>query len=74
MEAHNILRKIHDAEPMKLNDEMSAAAAAYAKKIADSGSMDHSTSAERNGDGENLAMSCSSGDEEFNVATHVRNW
>nr|QNH72478.1 toxin candidate TRINITY_DN3491_c0_g1_i1 [Ceriantheomorphe brasiliensis] len=52
--AHNKYRSRHDAPPMKLNAEMSASARAYAQKLARMGSLQHS----RNGDGENLAMSC----------------
>ncbi len=58
--AHNIFRKIHEAPDMKMNSEMSKSAEEYAKKLAASGSFQHSNRDERKGDGENLAMKCSS--------------
>ncbi len=58
--AHNVFRKIHEAPDMKMNSEMSKSAEEYAKKLAASGSFQHSNRDERKGDGENLAMKCSS--------------
>ena len=43
---------------MKLNAEMSQAAAAYAQQIAQMGQLRHANRQERNNDGENLSMGC----------------
>ena len=61
MEAHNKYRRIHDAPAMRLNDDMSQQATAYAGRLARMGKLKHSSSRERLGQGENLAMSCGYG-------------
>ena len=61
MAAHNNYRKIHAARPMSLDAEMSREANAYARKLANMGTLKHSSSSERPGQGENLAMACGSG-------------
>ena len=43
---------------MKLEPAMSRSAAAFAAKLARTGKLKHSGSAERPGQGENLAMAC----------------
>jgi len=58
---HNKYRKIHDAPPMKLDSRMTQQAAAYARRLAGMGTLQHSSSSERPGQGENLAMACGSG-------------
>lgn len=60
MKAHNKYRKIHDAPVMRLNNDMSQQATAYAMRLARMGKLQHSSSSERPGQGENLAMSCGS--------------
>ncbi len=74
-EAHNVLRKVHGAKEMKMNSEMSKAAEEYAKKLASTGSFQHSSRDERKGDGENLAMKCTSekGDE-MSAEEATKNW
>ena len=74
LNAHNYYRAYHDSPPMTLNNEMSSAAAAYAKKIASTGSMQHSSRDEREGQGENLYMSCTSKSAEESAATAVKKW
>ena len=60
---------------MKLNDEMSRKAAQYAKRLADRGAFEHSDPKERDDDGENLAMGCSSQEGEgMTAAQATRNW
>lgn len=61
LEAHNNYRRIHDAPPMRLDSNMNQQAAAYAQRLARMGTLQHSTSSERPGQGENLAMACGSG-------------
>ena len=61
LEAHNKYRRIHDAPAMRLNDDMSQQATAYAGRLARMGKLKHSSSRERPGQGENLAMSCGYG-------------
>ena len=54
--AHNKLRQIHGTSPMRLSKEMCDEAEAYAKVLAQQGSLKHDNSK----DGENLALGCSS--------------
>ena len=56
LQAHNEYRKIHDAPPMTLDSSMSQDAAAYAQRLANMNTLQHSSS----NDGENLAMACGS--------------
>ena len=58
--AHNIFRKLHSAPLMTLDPQMSRDAQSYAQKLADLNILSHASRKERNGDGENLAMACSS--------------
>ena len=61
MAAHNKYRKIHDAPLMRLDSSMNQQARSYAQRLARMGSLQHSSSSERPGQGENLAMACGSG-------------
>ena len=61
LQAHNNYRSIHDAPPMTLDSSMSQSAAAYAQRLARMGTLQHSSSSEKPGQGENLAMACGSG-------------
>lgn len=70
---HNEFREIHGVPAMKLNRTMCDEAKAYAEKIAQKGQMKHSTSQERNGQGENLSMGCST-DMPQAIETAVENW
>ena len=63
LDAHNKYRKVHSAPSMTLNSQMSKEAEEYAKKLAKMGDIEHSTKEERNGHGENLAMTCGSEDD-----------
>ena len=58
--AHNKFREIHETPAMTLNAKMCDEAEAYAKTLAKLGKLQHASSEERRGDGENLAYSCSS--------------
>ena len=60
LKAHNKFRKVHGAPEMKLDEEMTKRAEEYAKKLARMGRLQHSSSSERSGNGENLFMACSS--------------
>lgn len=70
---HNEFRAVHDAPPMKLDREMCDEAKKYAEKIAQMGHMQHSSSTERNGQGENLSMGCSTNMAQA-METAVENW
>ena len=59
--AHNKYRKIHNAKPMRLDRSLTQQARAYAQRLARTGTFQHSSSNERPGQGENLAMACGSG-------------
>ena len=70
---HNDFRAIHGAPPMKLDRKMCDDAKAYAEKIAQLGALQHSSKEARNGEGENLAMGCSS-ERPQAMETAVENW
>ena len=74
LEAHNKLRKIHGTPPMTLDKSMSAAAEAYATKLAKSGVLKHSEANERNNDGENLAYTCQSNDQGYKGQEPTARW
>ena len=75
LSAHNKFRKVHGAPEMKLDEEMTKSAEEYAKKIAQMGTLKHSSSDERSGNGENLAMKCSSREEdEMSAEEATKNW
>ncbi|XP_032219189.2 uncharacterized protein LOC5518573 [Nematostella vectensis] len=71
LDRHNYFRRAHDAPMMQLDAAMSHSAQAYAQKLAQRGSLQHSSSGERPGQGENLAMTC---ERDFNGATAVDMW
>ena len=58
LEAHNKYRGIHNVAPMKLNQDMNAKAAKWAKYMASLGTLKHSKSSERDKDGENIYYGC----------------
>ena len=68
------MRKVHDAPPMTFNEEMAKSATAYAEKLAKMGTLQHSSRSERNGDGENLAMACSSEDKGYAATDPTGAW
>ena len=71
LKAHNMFRKIHEADEMKLDDKMCKEAEEYAKKLADMGSLQHADTDY----GENLAMKCSSEKgEEMTGQEATKNW
>ena len=75
LKAHNKFRDIHGTSAMKLNKEMNDMAEAYAKKLAQQGSLQHASASERKNDGENLAYSCSSKPgASYTGAGATRNW
>lgn len=59
LRVHNGFRKTHLAPPMTLDKTMCQEAANYAAKLAYSGEMRHSSRQQRQGQGENLSMGCS---------------
>ena len=60
---------------MKLDEEMTKSSEEYAKKLAKMGTLQHSSSDERSGNGENLAMKCSSREEdEMSAEEATKNW
>lgn len=74
LHAHNMFRKIHGVPAMSIDAQMSADAAKYAQIIAQRGGLSHSSRKERNGDGENLAMKCSSGEFKYTGDLPVAAW
>lgn len=71
LDRHNYFRRAHTAPMMTLNGDMSRSAQAYAERLARMGSLQHSGSSERPGQGENLAMTCG---RSFTGATAVDMW
>lgn len=61
MAAHNKYRKIHKANPMRLDRSLTIQASAYARELVNIRTLKHSPHNERPGQGENLAMACGSG-------------
>ena len=74
--AHNKLRTIHGALPLKLNEKLCKEAEDYAKEIVTKkkGLLQHSPKETRKGEGENLAMSCSRNREELRGAEATFKW
>jgi len=58
LQKHNELRKKHGSPDMTLNDDMSQGAQAWAKKLAEQGSLEHSKDDVNGGNGENLWYGC----------------
>lgn len=58
---------------MTLNRRMCDEAKQYAEKLASMGNLKHSSRDERNGEGENLSMGCSS-DKGQSMEEAVTNW
>ena len=58
LQKHNELRKKHGSPDMTLNSEMSQGAQAWAKILADKGTLEHSSSDVNGGNGENLWYGC----------------
>lgn len=56
---HNKFRQIHQVPLMTLDRQMCDQAKAYAQKLANMGTLMHSKKQERQGQGENLSMGCS---------------
>ena len=73
LDVHNKFRAVHGSPPMTLNRELCDAAAAYARKIAAEGNMQHSSREERDGHGENLSYGCSTNKAQT-ITEAVTNW
>lgn len=72
--SHNNYRRIHSAPKMKLNRAISKQAAEYAQTLADLGALVQSGYSERPGQGENLAMNCTSSNAGEVAKEAVRKW
>ena len=70
---HNKFRETHGVPLMTLDREMCDQAKAYAVKIAQQGVLMHSSKRERQGQGENLSMGCSSNKAQA-IEEAVTNW
>ena len=70
---HNQFRKVHQVPAMTLNRKMCDEAKKYAEKLVEMGTLRHSDKSEREGQGENLSMGCSS-DAPQAMETAVENW
>lgn len=72
--AHNEFRQIHHVSAMILDRQMCDEAHQYAERLARMGRLEHSKDRERDGQGENLAMGCSSGASPQTVEQAVNSW
>ena len=70
---HNEFRQVHEAPAMTLDRQMCDEAKQYAQTLADMGSLVHSPSSDRVGQGENLAMECLSNGSPT-IEDAVTNW
>jgi uncharacterized protein YkwD len=55
LKMHNNYRRLHQVPDLRWNNDLARQAQAWAEKIARQNTLNHATSKERNGDGENLA-------------------
>lgn len=74
LNTHNKYREVHGVAPMLLDRGLSNQAKAYAQKIANLGQLMHSSQAEREDAGENLAYACSSNGVPLTGETATRMW
>ena len=70
---HNEFRQIHQAPPMTLDRKMCDQAKEYAGRLLLNGTLKHSNKTEREGQGENLSMGCSTNAPQA-IETAVINW
>ncbi|KAL9975351.1 hypothetical protein ACROYT_G012504 [Oculina patagonica] len=70
---HNEFRQVHGVPMMTLDRQMCDQAKAYAQKIAKMGGLKHSSRQEREGQGENLSMGCSTNQAQA-MEEAVTNW
>lgn len=71
---HNRFRKVHGSSALKLDLEMSRQAQVFAEQLAKLGTLKHSARDSRPGQGENLAMGCSSGDSVMPASAATKKW
>lgn len=74
LKQHNEYRRTHQVPLMTLDRAMSDQAKAYAGKLAAMGKLQHASSAERNGNGENLYFACTSGANLPSTGDAVKAW
>ena len=70
---HNEFRQVHQVPPMTLDRQMCDQAKEYAKTLVSMGTLKHSSKSEREGQGENLSMGCSTNAPQA-METAVINW
>ena len=71
--AHNKYRKIHNAPAMRINTQMSAKAAKWAKHLASTATFEHDVH-NLNGDGESLFYDCDYGTGTDPVGECTTDW
>lgn len=75
VEAHNELRSVHFSPPIQKNLTMSQAAKGFAQILAGKQDLFHSPLVDRPGQGESLAMGCTTGGgEAITAAEAVKKW
>ncbi|XP_068677794.1 uncharacterized protein [Montipora capricornis] len=73
--AHNEFRSVHFSPPIQKNLTMSQSAKKFARRLAAKKELFHSSSNDRPGEGENLAMGCTTGNgEAITAAEAVMKW
>ena len=73
LQKHNEFRQVHEAPAMTLDRAMCDSAKAYAERLAQMGTLQHSSHQERQGQGENLSMGCSTNKAQT-MDEAVTNW
>ena len=71
---HNRFRKIHAAQPLKLDQKLCLEALQYATKLTYLGYLKHRDTKELKDKSENLAMGCYDNDSEMSAEDAVTRW
>ncbi|XP_065065301.1 uncharacterized protein LOC135691380 [Rhopilema esculentum] len=74
LKVHNLFRKIHGVPDLELNDKLSKDAQEYAEHLAKTASSDHSLRRDRPGQGENIAVGCTSAGSELRAKEAISQW
>ena len=71
---HNLFRKIHGVPDLEMNERLSKDAQDYAEHLAKTASSAHSLRKDRPGQGENIAVGCTSAGSELRSKEAISQW
>ena len=71
---HNLFRKIHGVPDLEMNEKLSKDAEDYAKNLSETDASVHSVRKDRPGQGENIAVGCTSAGSELRAKEAVSQW